>query len=275
MARSLSSLISTQTSNPPIAIVYGVDGVGKTNLAAEFPAPLYLPTSGERPPSDVDMATPGTIESMDDLYGVFGELMGEPHEFKTVIIDSLDGLEPLLNAVTCQRIGASSIDSNDKGSPASFGRGHVESEYEWGVFMDGCQALTEAGMAVVLIAHPEIKRFDSPVTDPYDRYQIKLNKRAAAVVREKSDIVAFLNYRVTLKTKEVAPKKEVTHAEGGKERQIHLVEGAGFVAKNRYSMPDYITYKKGKGYDELAKYFPAPAGVASNDDEPEAQSIAA
>ena len=264
MAISLSSLRSSESRLPPIIVVYGVDGVGKTSLAAEFPSPLYLPTVGERAPSGVDMPTPGVIETTDDLYGIFGELLTEEHDIKTVIIDSADGLEPLLNAVTCARIGASSIDSNDKGSPAAFGRGHVESEVEWRQFMEGCRELTERGIAVVIIAHPEIKRFDSPVTDPYDRYQIKLNKRAAAIIREQSDIVAFLNYRVTLKSKEVAPKKEVTHAEGGKERQIHLVEGAGFVAKNRYSTPDYIVYKKGQGYAELAKYFPAPIGANDN-----------
>jgi hypothetical protein len=99
------------------------------------------------------------------------------------------------------------------------------------------------------------------VTDPYDRYQVKLRKRAAALVRERSDIVAFLNYRVSLKTKEVGIKKEVTHAEGGKERQINLTEAAGFVSKNRYSMPDTITYKKGSGWESLSKYFPQPTGI--------------
>lgn len=263
MALSLSSLRSSKSSNPPITILYGVDGIGKSSLAAEWPEPIYLPTPGERPPSDVDLPTPGEIESFGDLLDIMGELITEEHEHKTVIIDSLDGLEPMVNAVTCARIGATSIDSNDKGSPAAFGRGIVETETEWGEFMAGCRALTERGIAVVLIAHPEIKRFDSPVTDPYDRYQLKVNKRAAALVREQSDIVAFLNYRISIKTKEVAPKKEISHAEGGKERQIHLTEGPGFVAKNRYSTPDVIPYRKGAGYAELAKYFPAPTGVAA------------
>jgi hypothetical protein len=47
----------------------------------------------------------------------------------------------------------------------------------------------------------------------------------------------------------------VAHAEGGKERQIHLVEGAGFVAKNRFSMPDSVVYKKGNGFASLSKYW--------------------
>ena len=63
--------------------------------------------------------------------------------------------------------------------------------------------------------------------------------------------------------KEVGIKKTVTHAEGGKERQIHLTEGPGFVAKNRYSMPDAVVYKKGRGYGELSKYFPPPRGAVA------------
>lgn len=265
MAISLSSLKSTKqiaADRAPIVLAYGVDGVGKTSFAAEFPSPLYLPTAGERAPSDVDLPTPGVLESAQDLWDVVGYLLGGEHDHKTLIVDSADGLEPILNAVTCERIGADSIDSNDKGSPAAFGRGDVQADVEWDMFMDACDDLAAAGINVVILAHPEIKRFDSPITDPYDRYQIKLRKRAAAIVRERSDIVAFLNYRVSLKEKEVGIKKKVTHAEGGKERQIHLVEGAGFVAKNRYSMPEAITYKKGQGYAELTKYLPVLAETA-------------
>lgn len=256
---------TTQTStNPPTVLLYGVDGVGKTSLAAEFPNAIYLHSHGEKPPADVDLPS-DVVEDWDALKEIVGELITEDHDFQTVIIDSLDGIEPIVNSATCFRIGADSIGSNDKGSPAAFGQGDVQGDVEWGEFMGACEALNERGIAVVLLAHPEIKRFDNPVTDPYDRYQVKLRKRAAALVRERSDIVGFLNYRVSLKSKEVGIKKEVTHAEGGKERQIHLTEGAGFVAKNRYSMPDAITYKKGRGYEELSKYFPAPfngAGAA-------------
>lgn len=282
MAISLKKLRSSKSTYPPVVLLYGVDGVGKTSLAAEFPDAIYLPTTGERTPEGVELATPEDeegntkyLESWDELKEIVGELISEEHDFKTVIFDSLDGLEPLVNAATCLRIGADSIGSNDKGSPAAFGQGDVQGDVEWGEFMDACAMLTQRGIAVVLLAHPEVRRFDSPITDPYDRYQVKLRKRAAALVRERSDIVAFLNYRVSLKTKEVGIKKEVTHAEGGKERQIHVTEGAGFVAKNRYSMPDAITYRKGKGYEELSKYFPHPTGVAANDNAPADQAEAA
>jgi hypothetical protein len=255
MAISLSSLKSSKTNDPPVITFYGVGKIGKTSLAAEFPDPIYLHTDGERTPDDIDVPTPGTIESFGDLLDVFGELLSEPHDRKTVIMDSLDGLEPLIWAETCARLGVGSIEE------PGFGKGYVEADKEWHEYFQAVSALKSNGIAVVQIAHPEIVRFDSPTTDPYSRYGIKLHKRAAALVREKSDIIGFLNYRVTLKEKEVARQTKVTHAEGGKERQIHLVEGAGFIAGNRYSMPDSITYRRGQGYTDLSKYFPAPRGA--------------
>lgn len=250
MSLSLSSLKSSKDNKPPITLLYGVDGIGKTTLASEWPNPLYLPTAGERSPSDVDMPTPGTIESLGALLNVFEELLTTEHDFKTVIIDSLDGLEPLVWEATCARIGVGSIEE------AGFGKGYVEADTEWNEYLAALSALRANGIYVVQLAHPEIVRFDSPTTDPYSRYQPKLHKRANALVREKADVVAFLNYRVSIKEKEVARQTKVAHAEGGKERQIHLNEGAGFNAKNRYSMPDSVRYTKGQGFNELAKYWP-------------------
>lgn len=253
MAISLSSLRSSTSTNPPIVVIYGVDGIGKTTLAAEWPSPIYLPTEGERTPAGVDLPTPGTIESLGALFDVFSELLDSEHEFRTAIIDSLDGLEPLVWAATCARLGLNSIEE------AGFGKGYVEADTEWNEYLSALGALSRAGINVVQLAHPEIVRFDSPTTDPYSRYQPKLHKRANALVREKADVVAFMNYRVSIKEKEVARQTKVSHAEGGKERQIHLNEGAGFNAKNRYSMPDTVTYKRGQGYADLAKYWPGAA----------------
>lgn len=256
MAISLSSLKSSKNTNPPIVLLYGVDGVGKTSLAAEWPSPIYLPTEGERPPSDVEMAMPDTVESYNEMLDVFGELLTTQHDFKTVIVDSLDGFEPLVWQATAARLGVNSIEE------PGYGKGYVEADNEWRDFLGGASALSRSGINVVMLAHPEIVRFDSPVTDPYSRYTPKLHKRGNALVREQADIVAFMNYRVSLKEKEVAPKKTVAHAEGGKERQIHLNEGAGFLAKNRFSMPDNIAYRKGQGYAALSKFWLAGA---SND----------
>jgi len=125
MALSLSSLRSSKSTNPPVITLYGVDGIGKTSLAAEFPDAIYLPTDGERTPEGVELPTPGTIESFAALLDVFGELLTTDHEFKTVIVDSLDGLEPLVWAATSARLGVESIEA------PGYGRGYVEADGEW------------------------------------------------------------------------------------------------------------------------------------------------
>ena len=48
-------------------------------------------------------------------------------------------------------------------------------------------------MTVILVGHAEIKRFDSPETEPYDRYQPKLHAPASALIQERMDAVLFAN----------------------------------------------------------------------------------
>lgn len=267
MAKSISALNSTKSDKPPIVLLYGVDGVGKTTLAAEWPDPIYLQTQGENPPSNVELVSPGVVESYDEMVGLMTELLTEDHDRKTVIIDSLDGFEKLVWAKTCERCGFESIET------PGYGKGYIETDQEWHNFIDGTIALKQSGIAVVMLAHPEIVRFDSPTTDPYSRYTPKLHKRANGFIREKADVVAFMNYRTTIKEKEVARQKTVAHGEGGGDRQIHLEERPGFMAKNRYQMPSNIQYRAGNGYRELSKNFPHPYGYtppAANDNAPAA-----
>jgi hypothetical protein len=268
LAKSIASLNSTKSDKPPITLIYGVDGVGKTSLAAEWPNPIYLHTSGEEPPNNIELVSPGIVDSYEEMIGLIEELVTSDHDRRTVIIDSIDGFEPLVWSKTCSRpIGKDNGYVSSIEEPG-YGKGYVEADHEWNYFIGGLMALKQRGIAVVLLAHPEVVRFDSPITDPYSRYGIKLHKRASALIREKSDIVAFMNYRTTIKEKEVARAKTVAHGEGGGDRQIHLEERPGFLAKNRYGMPVNVPYKIGKGYAELSKFFPAPYGAVVKDDAP-------
>ncbi len=262
MAFDLNALKSSKSNLPPIAVFYGVGGSGKTELASQFPGPLYVPTVGEEPPEGIEMATPGTATNLADIYATIDMLLSTEHEFKTLIIDSADGLEPLVHAKVIEENPLT-----EKGNPVAhlddygYGKGYNLAETKWQELVSGFVALRAAGIAVVILAHEEIVRFDDPTGDPYARYQIRLHKNASAVLREAAHIVGFINYRRTIKEKDVGFNKKVAHAEGGGERLIYLEERPGFLAKNRYSMPPSITYKKGLGYSALAEYFPAPTGV--------------
>ena len=117
-------LKSSKRKTPPSIAIYGTPGVGKTSLAAEFPKPIYLYVEGEEPPDGIDLPS-AEITSFSDLLDTFGEILTEEHEFQTVILDSVDKIEPMVWAATCARNGWDSIDSNDKGSPTAFGKGYL------------------------------------------------------------------------------------------------------------------------------------------------------
>ena len=95
-------------------------------------------------------------------------------------------------------------------------------------------------MAIVQIAHTDIKRFDSPEHEPYDRYVIKLQARAAALLQEHSDVVLFANYRMSIAKADVGFNKKVARALGSGERVLHTAERPAFLAKNRYGLPDTL-----------------------------------
>ncbi|MCA3401808.1 MAG: AAA family ATPase, partial [Roseomonas sp.] len=111
----------------------------------------------------------------------------------------------------------------------------------WRTFLDAVNTLRdECGMGVLLIAHAEIRRFDSPETEPYDRYQPKLHRSASALVQEHVDAVLFANYRISTLKSDVGFNKKVVRGVGGGDRLLHTIERPAFLAKNRFGLEETL-----------------------------------
>jgi hypothetical protein len=233
MAISLASLNRASTPKPPRILVHGVAGVGKTTNASQAPAPVFIQTEdglGTLPVPHFPLA-----RTFDEVIEALAALYIEEHDFRTVVIDSVDWLEPLVWARACRDNGWASIE--DPG----YGKGYIAALALWRQYVDGLNALRdERGMTVIQLAHTDIKRFDSPEHEPYDRYQIKLHARAAALLQEHSDIVLFANYRVSTVKADTGFGKKVNRALGSGERVLYTAERPAFLAKNRFGLPDVL-----------------------------------
>ena len=250
MAKSLASLRRVKADTPPLFVAYGVHGVGKTTLASGRIPRFYSVQTEEARQAAMELDSFGDIDTFDDVLTSIEALGTEQHDYKTLVVDSIDAMEPLIWRAVCEENKWDSIET------PGYGKGYIIVDDKWRTFLSYCRGLTSSGIGVVLIAHSDITKFNDPVIGEYSRYGIKLHKRAAALVQEAADVVCFCNYRVSIK-KEESGFNKTTRGVGGGTRMLHFEERPGFLAKNRYQMPpDGIEYKPGKGYDAISKYFP-------------------
>src|SRR5262249_33948646 len=131
----------------PIVLVFGPEGRGKTTLASKFPRPLALLLE-RGVPRGVSMDAVEDIKSYDDVIATLRELIEDRRGYETLVIDTLDALEPLLLAYVCAKNGWKNIEA------PSYGKGWLIADDEWRHFLRGITTLRDRQrMTIVLIAH--------------------------------------------------------------------------------------------------------------------------
>jgi len=218
----LSQIHHGKRPAPRRGMIHGVQGVGKSSWAASSDHPVFVQT--EDGLGEIACAKFPVARSFADVMAALTELYTASHDFRTVAIDSLDWLERLIWQEVCTRKNVKNIED------IGFQKGYVFALDEWRQFIEALDALRrDKGMAIILIAHTKIEKFQTPEDSAFDRFSPRLHKLAAAVVMEWSDEVFFATYSTTSdpkKVKNVAP-----------ERIIRTAEGPTHVAKNRLNMP--------------------------------------
>lgn len=237
---------------PPIVLVYAGAKTGKTTLASEFPAPYYCRTGeGERQSSGTPMMSFGVSESYQDVIYQMDWMLSEEHDRKTFVLDAGDGLEIHIRNEACARNGWKDIEE------PGFGKGYAAESAIWREFVAKALKLKLAGYFVVIICHVKAKTVPGVTTDSYPRYMPNLRDEAVGLVVDASDIIGFLHQRVSIVKEDAGFKKTNKRGAGGGDVVIAVQERPGFIAGNRYDIPEpTIPFKRGEGFDEIAKYLP-------------------
>ena len=233
---------------PPRIVLYGVHGIGKSSWAASAPNPIFIQT--EKGLKEIEADKFPLATSYQEVLDFIEVLSDEDHKYKSVVIDSLDWLERLIFVEVAK---AKAVDSIEE---IGFQAGYKIALKRWDEVLNALDNLQEKKkMAVIGIAHSQVKAFNSPESEPYDRYQLDLHKHAAARVQQWADAVLFLNYKTYTSKLKVGAGKEVVRAMGTGERVIYTEEKPAYQAKNRYDFPAEISFTKNNGWNEFKKHF--------------------
>lgn len=229
MAITLAS-IANNKPKPPITVIHGDPGVGKTTFCAYAPSPIFILT--EDGLGNLEMPAFPLANSYHAVLEAFSSLLNERHEYKTVILDSLDWLEPLIWEQVCQAHKVSSIES------LGYGKGYVEATYIWRDFLDLIKRLRdERSILTIMTAHSSIVKVDDPSMPAYDTRDLKLHKKASALVEEFADVILYATTQTTMITEKEGFDSTRNRAITTGERIMHTVGQPAFLAKNRYSLP--------------------------------------
>lgn len=229
---------------PPRICIYSSHGVGKSTLASKFPSPVFIST--EDGLDALDVVSFPKAQTIEDVVTSIKTLLKEDHDFKTVVIDSVDWLvSPLIET---------SVNTQYDEKQQAYGKGSMYVAEEFREILQGLDALRlKKGMNVVLIAHAAVVKYLDPRTDEYDKFQPKLPKACNALLQEWVDVMAFAAFKIIIKKGEAkgfdtARTRGITTGE----RILHLVENPAYVAKNRYNCPEEIEMT----FENLAKTVP-------------------
>jgi hypothetical protein len=231
MAFDLTSISRTKRIEAPKILLAGEPKIGKSTFAAMAPSSIGILT--EDGMSGIDAQAFPLATTLDDVYAAIGTLLNEEHEFQSVFVDSLDWMEPLVNAYVCKANKWDNIEA------PGFGKGYVAAAAEWKTLLEGLEALRrQRGMAVILICHVKQQRIESPTHEGYDAWVLKLHNRASALVEEWADIVGFAAHRIAIKKTDAGFGNKEAKALKTGERMLYLEAHPAYPSGNRFGLAD-------------------------------------
>jgi hypothetical protein len=230
-------------------VIYGVESVGKSTFAAQFPKPLFLDVEGGTAHLDTDRAEINSALELDEALTAC-----KSAEYQSIIIDSADWAERLILEHMLVTDKKKSVE--DYG----YGKGFVMLAEKFARLLSVADQLITAGKNVVFIAHSKVQRVEPPdLMSAYDRFELKLTKQSAPLLKEWADELWFFKF----KTKTVESESGRSKGIGGKERIILTTHSAAYDAKTRSGLAEELPM----AWESVAHLFAAPAKEVANRDQ--------
>ncbi len=227
-------IITGKVIEPFRGLIHGNEGAGKSTFASHAPAPIFIQT--EDGLKNIDVPRFELCTKLRDVFTCLQYLLSEDHQYKTVVIDSLDWFEKLIvNDILEKNPSRKSLADFD------FGKGYALLIPPAEDLIRLLNLLYKKGMHVLLIAHSKMEKVEDPTGKSFDQYAPRLDKRINGSFKEWVDMCLFAAYHAVKEDVPDGFNKERTVARQGRfqgsDRVLHTDGTPAIVAKNRYNLP--------------------------------------
>lgn len=239
---TLAGAVKGGTGLPSRVVLHGVGGIGKTSWAAHAPKPYFLLSQGETGLQTLidnnllPEIPSGEATEWADVKSVVEELRTKEHEYKTLVIDTADGLIKLANAEALQD------EFEGKAGPTGWSNFAAGDRFvaanQWLQFLNSLDRLrAERKMAIILLAHTNQATYRNPKGPDYDRFVPAMYKDSWTITFGWADITLFGHFEVDTEKQKGATKGKAT----GCSRVMSTAWDPTADAKNRIGMTDDIS----------------------------------
>lgn len=237
-------------------VVYGPAGIGKSTFASQFPDPIFIDTEGGTVHMDVVRVDP-LPQSWAEIKEIVRQMAIPPYKdgYQTLIIDTADWAEKLCKEAIC-------AEKQWKGmEDAGYGRSYTYLAEAFGKLLNSLEDIAKQGKNVVVTAHAMMRKFEQPdEMGSYDRWELKLEKKVAPLVKEWADLLLFANYKtMVINVDDKGAAKGKNKVQGG-QRVMYASHHPCWDAKNRFGLPDEMPFR----FDQIAHILPAAAPETSS-----------
>lgn len=214
-------------------VIYGPEGIGKSTFASQFPDPLFIDVEGSTKQLDVSRLPKPTSWAM--LMSQVDYVVNNPSICQTLVIDTADWAEALAMQTICAKAKVDGIED------FGYGKGYVYLAEEFGRLLNRLNDAIERGINIVFTAHAQMRKFEQPgEIGSYDRWELKLQRKTAPLLKEWADMVLFVNYKtIVVNVDSQGATKGRNVPQGGK-RVIYTTHSPVWDAKNRHNLPPEI-----------------------------------
>lgn len=217
-------------------VLYGVEGIGKSTFSSQFPNPLFIDTEDSTLHMNVQRFDKPTSWTM-LLQQV--EFVKQNKPCQTLVIDTIDWAEEICKRHLMAQ-GKWTDSSND------YGAKYIALSKEFGNLLNKLSDVIDQGIHVVVTAHAWLRKKEEPdEMGAYDRYELKLEKKTAPLVKEWADMVLFANYKTIVITDSKTNSKKAT----GGQRMMFTTHRPAWDAKNRMGLADELPFD----YSQIAQ----------------------